>query len=57
MARQGIREELSNVDFGRSTNQVISLNINGEEFARLTLGDFLQEMGRKGYDVQVLGVN
>ncbi len=57
MARQGIREELSNVDFGRSTSQVISLNINGEEFARLTLGDFLQEMGRKGYDVQVLGVN
>ena len=58
MARQGIREELSSMNLGgRSSGQVISLNVNGEEFARLTMGDFLQEMGRQGYDVQVLGVN
>lgn len=42
---------------GRGGGQhVISLNVNGGEFARLTLGDILNEMGRQGYDVQVLGV-
>lgn len=37
-------------------NPIISLNVNGEEFARLTLGDILSEMSRQGYDVNVLGV-
>lgn len=36
-------------------NPTISLNVNGQEFARLTLGDILNEMGRQGYDVDLLG--
>lgn len=39
-----------------SFNPTISLNVNGQEFARLTLGDILQEASRQGYDVSVLGV-
>ena len=34
----------------------IPLNVNGQEFARLTLGDILREMRIQGYDVEVLGV-
>lgn len=34
---------------------VIALNVNGETFARLTLGDILSEMNRQGYNVDVLG--
>lgn len=58
MARQGIREELSNMNLGGiggGTLQVI-LNVNGEDLARATLSNFLSEMNRQGYDVQVLGV-
>lgn len=36
-------------------NPIISLNVDGQEFARLTLGDILQEASRQGYDVSVLG--
>lgn len=37
-------------------NPTITLNLDGQEFARLTLGDILQEASRQGYDVSVLGV-
>lgn len=37
-------------------NPTISLNVDGQEFARLTLNDILQEASRQGYDVSVLGV-
>lgn len=37
-------------------NPTISLNVDGQEFARLTLSDILQEASRQGYDVSVLGV-
>ena len=42
---------------GGGLNPTISLNVNGEEFARLTLNDILSEMSRQGYDVEVLGVS
>lgn len=41
---------------GGGLNPVISLNVDGQEFARLTLQDILQEAKRQGYDVDVLGV-
>lgn len=37
-------------------NPTISLNVDGQEFARLTLQDILQEASRQGYNVEVLGV-
>ena len=37
-------------------NPKISLNVDGQEFARLTLQDILQEASRQGYNVEVLGV-
>ena len=36
-------------------NPTISLNVDGQEFARLTLQDILQEASRQGYNVEVLG--
>ena len=51
MSRRGY----NNIPSG-GLNPTISLNVNGEEFARLTLGDILSEMSRQGYDVKVLGV-
>lgn len=41
---------------GGGLNPIISLNVDGQEFARLTLQDILQEAKRQGYDVDVLGV-
>lgn len=37
-------------------NPTISLNLDGQEFARLTLQDILNEAARQGYNVEVLGV-
>lgn len=54
--KQAVREELSGLNYGGGLNPTISLNVNGEEFARLTLNDILSEMSRQGYDVDVLGV-
>lgn len=57
MARQGIREELSEINFGGlggGTLQIV-LNVNGEDFAQATLSNFLSEMNRQGYNVEVLG--
>ncbi len=41
---------------GGVLNPTIALNVNGQEFARLTLNDILREAARQGYDVSVLGV-
>lgn len=54
--KQAVREELSGLNYGGGLNPTISLNVNGEEFARLTLNGILSEMSRQGYDVEVLGV-
>ncbi len=54
--RQAVREELSGMQYGGGISPVISLNIDGSEFARLTLNDILSEAARQGYDVSVLGV-
>lgn len=35
----------------------VVLNVNGTDLAQVTLQDFLSEMNRQGYDVEVLGVN
>lgn len=57
---QAVENALSRSGYGSGlAGQTITipLNVNGQEFARLTLGDILKEMGRQGYDVEVLGVN
>ena len=54
--RQAVREELSGMQYGGGISPVISLNIDGSEFARLTLNDILSEAARQGYDVSVWGV-
>ena len=55
--RQAVREELSGMDVGRESVPVtINLNYDGETFARLSISDILSELGRQGYDVDVLGV-
>lgn len=56
-----IEQALENVmnrrgDTSGGISPTISLNVNGQEFARLTLGDILREMRTQGYDVDVLGV-
>ncbi|MCM1219699.1 MAG: hypothetical protein NC321_16100 [Clostridium sp.] len=56
---QGVENVLSRNGYGNvpsGLNPTISLNVNGQEFARLTLGDILHELGRQGYNVDVLGV-
>lgn len=54
--RQAVREELAGSNYSGVLNPVISLNVDAQEFARLTLQDILQEAKRQGYDVEVLGV-
>lgn len=56
-----IEQALENVmnrrgDTSGGISPTISLNVNGQEFARLALGDILREMRIQGYDVEVLGV-
>ena len=41
---------------GNGGQTTLIMNVNGQEFARLTLQDFMAEMNRQGYDVEVLGV-
>lgn len=53
---QAVENVISRRGYGGGISPVISLNVNAQEFARLTLNDFLQEMSRQGYDVDVLGV-
>lgn len=53
---KAVENAMSRGGYGSGISPTISLNIDGQEFARLTLSDILQEMGRQGYDVDVLGV-
>ena len=53
--RQAVREELSGLNFGGGQLKVV-LQVNGADLAQATLQDFLSEMNRQGYDVEVLGV-
>ncbi|MCM1327261.1 MAG: hypothetical protein NC094_12135 [Bacteroidales bacterium] len=56
--KQAVREELAGLDLGNGSGGTLKvvLNVNGEDLARATLSDFLSEMSRQGYDVDVLGV-
>lgn len=54
--KQAMREELSGMNYNSGMSPTVVLNINGQEFARLTLDDILNEASRQGYDVSVLGV-
>lgn len=54
---QAVENVMSRRGYGGGLNPTISLNVDGQAFARLTLGDILQEMGRQGYNVNILGVN
>ncbi len=54
---QAVENVISRRGYGGGISPVISLNVNAQEFARLTLNDILQEMSRQGYDVELLGVN
>lgn len=55
MVREGIREELGNYQFGGGQLKVV-MQVNGTDLAQVTLNDFLSEMGRQGYDIDVIGV-
>lgn len=51
-----IEDAVRNVVGDRSGGVLnVNLNYDGETFARLSLQDFLNEMNRQGYDVDVLG--
>lgn len=54
MVKEGIREEMGN--FQINGGQVkIAVQVNGADLAQVTLDDFLSEMGRQGYNVDLLG--
>ena len=43
--------------YGRESVPVtINLNYDGETFARLSISNILSELGRQGYNVDMLGV-
>ena len=51
-----IEDAVRNVVGDRSGGTLnVNLNYDGETFARLFLQDFLNEMNRQGYDIDVLG--
>ena len=51
-----IEDAVRNVVGDRSGGTLnVNLNYDGETFARLSLQDFLNEMNRQGYDIDVLG--
>lgn len=54
--KQAIREELSGMNYNSGVSPTVVLNIDAQEFARLTLDSILNEAGRQGYDISVLGV-
>lgn len=56
--KQAVREELSGMNIGNNGGGTLKvvLNVNGNDLAQATLSDFLSEMSRQGYDVNVLGV-
>ena len=51
-----IEDAVRNVVGDRSGGTLnVNLNYDGETFARLSLHDFLSEMNRQGYDIDILG--
>ena len=53
--RNAVRDELNNFMGQMGGTLKISVNVNGEDLAQVTLQDFLSEMGRQGYNVDLLG--
>lgn len=54
---QAVENAMSRNGYNReSVPLTINLNYDGETFARLSVSDILAELGRQGYDVDVLGV-
>lgn len=53
--KQGVREEMSRINFGGG-NISADMTLDGETFARLLVPYILDEMGRQGLDVDILGV-
>lgn len=53
--RQAVRDELSGMSFGSGAPSTIVLNVDGQEFARLTMDNWMAEAARQGYDVEILG--
>lgn len=51
--KQAVREELSGL--GTSTGTKVVLRVSGTDLAEVMLPDFMAEMNRQGYDVEVLG--
>lgn len=54
MVREGIREEMGNFQIGGGQIK-IAVQVNGADLAQVTLDDFLSEMNRQGYNVDLLG--
>ena len=53
--KQAVREEMSGMNFGTG-NINADMTLDGETFARLLVPYILDEMGRQGLDVDILGV-
>lgn len=55
---QAVENVISRQGYGRENVPVnINLTWDGETFARLSISDILSELGRQGFNVDVLGVN
>ena len=54
---QCVENVMNRMGIGGGVPVNINLNWDGETFARVSLPDFLAEMSRQGYDVEVLGVS
>lgn len=55
---QAVENVMSRQGYGRENIPVnINLNYDGQTFARLSISDILSELGRQGFNVDVLGVN
>lgn len=53
--RNAVRDELNNFMGQMGGTLRVSINVNGEELAQVTLNDFLSEMNRQGYNIDMLG--
>lgn len=54
---QAVENVISRQGYNRESVPVnINLNYDGETFARLSISDILSELGRQGFNVDVLGV-
>lgn len=49
--------EMGGIGGGERVPVNINLTWDGETFARLSISDILSELGRQGFNVDVLGVN